>query len=136
MIKSVLVPIAGNDDDNARLHAALAVARPFAAHIDALHVQPDAVQLAMAVASAGYEGASMATGLIEQLKEDAQRRVAMARKAFSAFVEQERLELRQTASTSDSVSVAWIEQDGHPGECVAGVGRFHDLIVAGRSCFS
>lgn len=133
MIKSVLVPIAGSEDDKARLHSALAVARPFAAHIDALHVQPDAAQLAMAVASAGYEGASMATGLIEQLKEDAQRRLAMARNAFSEFVEEERLELRETAYGSDSVSVAWIQQNGHPGECVARVGRFHDVIVARRS---
>jgi nucleotide-binding universal stress UspA family protein len=133
MIKSVLVPIAGSDDDKARLRSALAVARPFAAHIDALHVQPDAAQLAIAVASAGYEGASMATGLIEQLKEDAQRRLAMARKVFSAFVEDERLELRETANGSDSVSVAWTQQSGHPGECVARVGQFHDLIVAGRS---
>jgi nucleotide-binding universal stress UspA family protein len=133
MIKSVLVPIAGSDDDKARLHSALAVAQPFAAHIDALHVQPDAVQLAMAVASAGYEGASMATGLIEQLKEDAQRRLAMAQKVFSAFVEEEHLEFRETADGSGSVSVAWSQQNGHPGECVARVGRFHDLIVAGRS---
>jgi nucleotide-binding universal stress UspA family protein len=133
MIKSILVPIAGNDEDKARLHSALAVARLFAAHIDALHVQPDAAQLAIAVASAGYEGAPMAAALIEQLEEDTRRRLAMAQKAFSAFVEEEHLELRETASTSDSVSVAWIEKKGHPGECVASVGRFHDLIVAGRS---
>jgi nucleotide-binding universal stress UspA family protein len=134
MIKSVLVPVAGSEDDKARLHSALAVARPFGAHIDALHVQPDATQLAMAVASTGYEGgASMTPALIEQLKEDAQRRFAVAQKAFSAFVEEQHIELRETANGSGSVSVAWIQQSGHPGERVAKVARFHDLIVAGRS---
>jgi nucleotide-binding universal stress UspA family protein len=133
MVRSVLVPVAGAEDDKAHLLAALAVARLFAAHMDVLHVQSDAVPLAMAATSAGYDGAAITAALIEQFEKETQKRLAMAQKTFSAFVEEERLELRERADASDAVSVAWLHRVGHPGECVAQVGRYHDVLVVGRS---
>jgi hypothetical protein len=82
MVRSVLVPVAGAEDDKAHLRAALAVARLSAAHIDVLHVQPDAVQLAMAATSAGYDGAAIAAALIEQFEKDTQKRLLWRKKPF------------------------------------------------------
>jgi hypothetical protein len=43
MIKTILVCAKGTDRDGASLAAAMAVARPFNAHLDALHVRLDPV---------------------------------------------------------------------------------------------
>ncbi len=38
MIKSILVPVAGTEDDKGQLRSALTVARTFGAHLNVLHV--------------------------------------------------------------------------------------------------
>lgn len=47
MIKTILVPATGSDADNAVFASALAVARPFSAHLDFLHVRIDAASMAV-----------------------------------------------------------------------------------------
>ena len=66
MIKTILVAATGNDSDAARFAAALAIARPFAAHLDVLHVRLDPVSVAVAMATDAGSGA-LTAGLIEQL---------------------------------------------------------------------
>ena len=46
MIKTILVPATGNDMDIAVFQSALTVARGFAAHLEFLHVHPDATAMA------------------------------------------------------------------------------------------
>ena len=70
MIKTILVPATGSDRDTAVFASALAVARPFAAHIEFLHVRPDAAATAVAMAADGG-GATMVGGLINRLEEEA-----------------------------------------------------------------
>jgi len=47
MIKTILVPATGSDADAACFVTALSVARSFAAHIDALHVRLDPIEIAV-----------------------------------------------------------------------------------------
>ena len=61
MIKTILVPSIGRDTDNAVFASALAVARPFAAHLDVLHVRVDAAAMAVTMA-AEAGGATMVGG--------------------------------------------------------------------------
>ena len=70
MIKTILVPATGSDRDTAVFASALAVARAFAAHLEFLHVRPDAAAMAVAMASDGG-GATMVGGLINRLEEEA-----------------------------------------------------------------
>ena len=69
MIKTILVAATGNDSDAATFAAALAIARPFAAHLDMLHVKLDPVNIAVAMTTDAGGGA-LTAGLIEQLEQD------------------------------------------------------------------
>src|SRR5216683_2964127 len=84
MIKTILVAATGTDSDAATFAAALAIARPFAAHLDALHVKLDAVNTAVAMTSDAGSGA-LAAGLIERLEQDARERETKAREIFTRF---------------------------------------------------
>src|SRR6185437_5142537 len=76
MIKTILVPAQGGESDRAAFAAALAIARPFAAHIDALHVRLDPVEIAVATAAGDGTGAggAMVQQLIDQLEQEAGER--------------------------------------------------------------
>src|ERR1700741_1317062 len=70
IIKTILVPATGSDRDNAVFASALAIARTFAAHLEFLHVRPDATATAVAMASDGG-GATMLGGLVDRVGGDA-----------------------------------------------------------------
>ena len=78
MIKSILVPVAGTEDDKGQLRSALSVARLFAAHLDVLHVEPDPTQLAVAAASMAHDGATMTAALLDRFEKTRQERLERA----------------------------------------------------------
>ena len=133
MIKSILVPVAGTEDDKGQLRSALTVARMFAAHLDVLHVEPDPAQLAVAAASIAHDGATMTGALLNRFEKTRQEHLEMAQRAYSALVNDEGLEVRERSDASGGVSAAWIQQTGYPAERVAQMGRLRDLLVVGRS---
>jgi nucleotide-binding universal stress UspA family protein len=138
MIKTILVPAAGDDSDVSAFAAGLAVARLFGAHLDALHVRLDAARVAMAVAMDSANGAATA-GLIEQLEQDAREREATAHTMFRRFCSDAGLTLADTPPPSDSgssagvLSAAWHVQIGDESRWMATYGLASDLIVAQRS---
>ena len=131
MIKTILVPATGSDRDNAVFASALTVARPFAAHLDFLHVRPDAAATAVAMASDGG-GATMVGGLIDRLEEEAGRREEQARRLFDGFCTRERLVLADSPSGVQAPSVRWLREVGAEPYWVAEHGRAADLVVIGR----
>src|SRR3974377_2215107 len=93
MIKTILVPATGSDRDSAVFASALAVARAFAAHLDFLHVRPDAAAPAVALASASG-GGTVVGSLIDRLDEEANEREEKAKQLFQGFCEREGLAVR------------------------------------------
>src|SRR5260370_39523236 len=83
MIKSILVPATGSDADAAVFASAHAVARAFAAHLDFLHVRPDAT--AVAVAMASETAGAMIGGIIERLEPGTEQRDALAKHGCRKF---------------------------------------------------
>ncbi len=73
MIKTILVPATGGDGDPSVFASALAVARRFGAHLEFLHVRPDAAAVAVSMAADGG-GATMVGSLITRLEEEADQR--------------------------------------------------------------
>jgi hypothetical protein len=73
MIKAILVPAMGSDTDAGVFATALAVARPFGAHLDFLDIRIDTATIAAATASEG-SGARLITDLIERTEEEAEQR--------------------------------------------------------------
>jgi nucleotide-binding universal stress UspA family protein len=131
MIKTILVPATGSDRDSAVFASALAVARAFAAHLDFLHVRPDAAATAVAMAADGG-GATMVGGLIDRLEEEASEREEKAKQLFQGFCEREGLAVRDAPPGSQAPSAQWLRETGAEPYWVAEYGRTADLLVIGR----
>lgn len=131
MIKTILVPATGSDSDGAVFASALAVARAFAAHLEFLHVRPDAAATAVAMASDGG-GATMVGGLINRLEEEASEREEKAKRLFQGFCEREGLALRDAPPGPQGPSAQWVREIGAEPYWVAEYGRAADLLVIGR----
>jgi nucleotide-binding universal stress UspA family protein len=131
MIKTILVPATGSDSDSAVFASALAVARAFAAHLDFLHVRPDAAATAVAMAADGG-GATMVGGLIDRLDEEASEREEKAKQLFRGFCEREGVAVREALPGSQAPSAEWLRAIGAEPYWVAEYGRTADLLVIGR----
>ena len=131
MIKTILVPATGSDRDSAVFASALTVAGAFAAHLEFLHVRPDAAATAVAMASDGG-GATMVGGLINRLEEEASEREGKAKQFFQSFCEREELAVQDAPPGSQAPSAQWLREIGAEPYWVAEYGRAADLLVIGR----
>jgi nucleotide-binding universal stress UspA family protein len=131
MIKTILVPATGSDSDGAVFASALTIARRFSAHLEFLHVRPDATAMAVAI-SADTGGATMVGGIVERLEEDASQREAKARGLFDGFCQREGLALGDSPSGAPGPSAEWLRETGAEPYWVADRGRTADLLVIGR----
>src|SRR5215469_1867079 len=130
MIKTILVPATGNDMDIAVFRSALTVARAFAAHLEFLHVHPDATAMAATMsADVGVGAGVMISRLADQIEEDAGQWEARARQSFQEFCAREQLALADTPVAQGAPSAQWLRQIGHQAYWVAELGRSTDLIV-------
>jgi len=132
MIKSILVPATGDEADLATFAAALGVAREFSAHIEFLHVHPNAVETAVAMTS-DASGGILLGGLIEQLEQDAREREAKTRRMFDEFCARESLAISETHADPPSGPTAqWHVENGDEARWMTEYGLAADLIVARR----
>jgi nucleotide-binding universal stress UspA family protein len=138
MIKTILVGATGNESDAEIFAAALAVARPFAAHLDVLHVRLDPVEVEVAMASDAGGGAT--AGLIEQLERDAGDREAKAREIFTRFCAASGLAVTAAPTAAGAAmasaerpSAEWHVETGDWPRWMAAYGVASDLIVASRA---
>ena len=133
MIRSILVTMTGDPTDAATLATAVAIARPFGAHLDVLHVRTDPINAGMALATGGGDGAITA-GLIEQLEADATQREARARDGFERFCAETGLTVAAAPAAEPAApSAEFHVETGREPDWVAVYGRSSDLIVASRS---
>src|SRR5215470_10697688 len=90
MIKTILVPSTGSQADDRTFASALIVARALDAHLEVLHVRPDAAAMVASMATDG-SGAAMTGGLVERIDEEVTRREDSANQLFQRFCEREGL---------------------------------------------
>jgi nucleotide-binding universal stress UspA family protein len=132
MIRSILVVATGDPTDSVTFATALAVARPFGAHLDVLHVRADAIDAGVAMATGAGSGAITA-GLIEQLEADARQREARARAGFERFRAEAGLGApAASADRPNAPSAEFHVETGREADWVAVYGRTSDLVVAPR----
>ncbi len=131
MIKIILVPVTGSDRDSAVFASALAVARPFGAHLEFLHVRPDAAAVAVSMASDGG-GATMVGSLINRLEQVAAERERKANQLFQDFCNGAGLALCDAPPAPSGPSAQWLRQIGAEPYWVTEYGRAADLVVIGR----
>ena len=134
MIKTILVAATGSDRDAATFAAALAVARPFAAHLEMLHVRQDPVALAVAMTTDAGGGA-LAAGLIGQLEKDAQARERKAHDIFTRFCGGAGLAVigAPVPASTAAPSAEWHVETGEEPRWMAAYGVAADLIIAPRA---
>jgi nucleotide-binding universal stress UspA family protein len=131
MIKTILVAAGGSETDEAVFAAALAVARPFSAHLNFLHVRLDATAMAITMSSEG--GASpLAGGLVERLEEAADLREQQARALFDRFCAGHSLAIANAPPGPAGPSASWLREVGPEQLLLSEHGRAADLIVVGR----
>lgn len=117
-IRSILVPLDGGADNAQTLKAALAIARGFQAHVDALHVRADSRDIAPMF------GEGMSGAMVEEM-------IAVAEKAAEERAQHAEALFR--AQVKDSDLAHWIIKDGREDEAVAWRGRLADLTVMQRA---
>jgi nucleotide-binding universal stress UspA family protein len=131
MIKTILVPTTGGDGDPSVFASALAVARQFDAHLEFLHVRPDAAVTAVSMAADGG-GATMVGSLITRLEEEADQREKKAIQLFQDFCGREALALCDAPPAPSGTSAQWLREIGAEPYWVSEYGRAADLLVIGR----
>jgi nucleotide-binding universal stress UspA family protein len=133
VIKSILIPATGNDADTATFAAALGVARMFAAHIGALHVRLDPVEIAVATTTDGGGGGMLLQGLIDDLEREADAREARTKRFFTEFCAREGLPLLETPmEATGKPSAQWHVEIGQEPRWMSVYGTTADLIVSSR----
>lgn len=129
-IKIVLTSLNGTNGDRLRLDVALAVARDFDAHIEALHARGDP-RNAVPITVEGMSGA-----LVEEImtvaEREANERAEAARAAFDSWRQETGTALAEAPAAGAGVTAAWIEEMGREDDLVVRYGRLADLIVEGR----
>ena len=134
MIKTILVAATGDESDAAAFAAALAIARPFAAHLDVLHVRVDAINTAVAMTTDVGSGA-LTAGLIERLEQETREREAKAQQIFRRFCGDAGLAVTGAppGDRAAAPSAEWHVETGEEPRWMPVYGIAADLIVARRA---
>ncbi len=128
MIKTIFVPLAGNELDTVALETAVVTARQFDAHVGGAYLR---------VASADafhFASSRLDTGLYKEVlgrfQEQDEQQDRDARESFEEFMRSRRVALSDTPSETAGPTASWGELKGEPADMVAIHGGAFDLIVA------
>jgi nucleotide-binding universal stress UspA family protein len=131
MIKTILVHLLGDGQDEFALKAAYELARPFGAHIEALHLRRGLGAAAWRAPPDAVLGAALTGGLAEQLGEVDETHARSARTAFDDLCSRENLMLADTPGP-DAVSAEWSDLRGGLDRLLDRA-RFNDMLLTRRS---
>jgi nucleotide-binding universal stress UspA family protein len=132
MIKTILVRATDDASGALAYAAALRVAQRFGAHIDALHVRLDAVEIAVAMSTEGA-GGMLLQGMVDSLERDADTGEAKARAQFNTFCSDAGLALiAGPAISAERPSAMFHVETGQEARWMPTYGLTSDLAVVAR----
>jgi hypothetical protein len=111
MIKTIIVLATGSDADAGVFTSALAVARPFCAHLGFLHVRVDAAAFGATIMPE-VSSPQLVTGLINRMDEEAEQREQRAKQLFESFCRREGLACAETSRGPLASSARWLREIG------------------------
>jgi nucleotide-binding universal stress UspA family protein len=131
MIKTVLVHLMGTSGDQAVLTAAQAVARPFAAHLECLHIRPDLARMFSReiVAEEAGEDLGAISEVIESLQKQSSELARRAEDEFAAFCDREDVLRAESPPSLGKINAAYRELLGGQVDRLTEQSRCHDLLV-------
>lgn len=132
-MKTILVPTGGSDSDEAVLATALAAARPFAAHLDFLHVKIGPGEAAPYTPHVTFARGAALSSALGELEAQAMTRAANAAQHVRALCERESIVMRDVPVPSIGVTASFREEAGHAEERLISQARHRDLVVVGRA---
>jgi hypothetical protein len=127
IMRVILVPLVGDDDDGVGLAAAYAVAEPFRAHIDGMFMRPDPVEAIMSLE--GEATPELIDNVTRASTATWDARSRLARQAFDAARASADAALADQPTGTDSVTAGWREITGGAELVLSTEGRLSDLIV-------
>jgi nucleotide-binding universal stress UspA family protein len=129
-IKTILLPLGENDRDDALLDAALAATKRFKAHLDVLHVEPDAESLLP------YATIGLSESMRASVRDAAARQHSEATRALQQLVDKacvrNGVSMARRGEQPAKISADWLVETGSQTELVAQLGRLADLIIVPR----
>jgi nucleotide-binding universal stress UspA family protein len=128
MFKTILVHLRGTKGDASTLSAALQIARPFAAHLECLHVRPDLTALISQTAASELD-TSIMTRMVNDLQKGAAESAERAFAAYSTFCANAEIERGEMPPILDNMSAAFREDIGSELDRLIVHSRRHDLVV-------
>jgi nucleotide-binding universal stress UspA family protein len=127
IVRVILVPLVGDDDDGVGLTAAYAVAAPFRAHVDGMFMRPDPVEAIMSLEGEATPELIDSVARASTATWDARSR--LAKQAFDAARAAADAALADQPTGTDSVTAGWREIIGGAEAVLPAEGRLSDLIV-------
>jgi nucleotide-binding universal stress UspA family protein len=129
-IKTILLPLGEKDRDDALLDAALAVTKRFKAHLDVLHVEPNAESLLP------YATIGLSEKMRASVRDAAARQHSDATRALQQLVDKacvrNGVSMARRGEQPAKISSDWLVETGSQTELVAQFGRLADLIIVPR----
>ena len=129
-IKTILLPLGEKDRDEALLDAALAVTKRFNAHLDVLHIEPEAESLLP------YATIGLSESMRTSVRDAAEKQHTEATKRLQQVVDKacvrSGVSMARRGDHPGKVSADWLVATGSQTDLVARYGRLADLIVVPR----
>lgn len=132
-MKSILVPIGGSMTDGPLLETALAAARPFAAHLQFLHIRVGLGETAQHTPHMAFATGPALRDALEQLETQNRDRCAAAVEHIHDFCTRSQIQLCDAPDRSQAVTASCREEEGSALERVLFHARHNDLVVVGRA---
>ena len=125
--RTILACLSDSDSAEATLGLALMLGNAHQAHVEAIHVRPDAAA-AVPLIGEGMSGA-MVEEMMAAADAQATERANRLRGQFAAVCERGNVPLAGEPATEPRFSAAWREEAGREEEVLANAGRLTDLVV-------
>ncbi len=125
--RALLLPVTGHHADNAALETAFIVAKAFKAHIAAVCLRPDPVDIVRYVAD--WTSPVLSSEAVAAVEEEAEAAAQDAGGAFEQWRKSRWLPLWSERTSDSDASVSWQERVGAPAVVLRDMARFADLVI-------
>lgn len=132
MIKTIFVPVSGSDTDTRVLATALAIARPFAAHLRFFHMQLSPSEAIVRSPHAEFVVGSAIASTLETLRQRAQALSDTAQAQCRSFCDVHSVSMQTSATPGSSVSASWTQETRDAMSHLMFHARHSDVVVLGR----
>lgn len=128
-IKTILVPLDGNEPVEDVMSTALVIAERFGSHISTLHVSENTLQSVNYVANLSR---SLKESVVNEENHQLDEIASRVRQELEAYCEKQGLHLTQGPSETDAITVSWTHIHGSANSILIDYSRLHDVTALKR----